>query len=238
MRCSRSALWILASVGAAPGCLHEQLPQLSAGYVQAHEAPLPLPSDPAQGSCERQGWLSVAPATATASGRVTVGSTQGYVSTQTVTLTADGLAVLAGDDPLRFRQLDQALGSPASLAVHRRRQQRAEATRRLTLQTTGGGLAAMGVGLGLMTTALLLGGDETPTIDGLQATVAYGALGIFGIGGVIAPLGLVVPGPRAQARYGLREVLFLPQEDDLGQLEAEIEAANARLRSTCALEGG
>ncbi|MEZ4234945.1 MAG: hypothetical protein R3F59_02025 [Myxococcota bacterium] len=49
----------------------------------------------------------------------------------------------------------------------------------------------------------------------------------------MAPLTLAIPSPRAQARHGMRDVLFLPPEDDIDALVAEVDRANQRSRAGC-----
>lgn len=215
------AVWLLL---ACAGCLHP----LPTAYLKPLAPPLQLAQGAPEGSCEQERWLWATPVDAHATGSVTVGDlSTGYVTTSSVTLQREGLSVSRGQPatPLGFDQVDALLGTPPALSGHRRALQRTESTWRWTQPIPW--LGVMGVG-----TAGLLGSLVIEN-DALQATAIYGSLVPLLAGGTMAPIGLVLPGPRAQARYGLRSASFAADEDDLEDLLDRIDVANRQIREDC-----
>jgi hypothetical protein len=97
------------------------------------------------------------------------------------------------------------------------------------------GFVIMFAGLATLIPALFIE-DDTPTYDGVQLTVLYASLGAFTLGGILAPLGLLVqPSPKKRARYAVRTKLYTA-DDDLEALADGVSRHNARVRSECATD--
>jgi hypothetical protein len=212
------------------------IPGLSGGYVRERGELMPRPTGAPQNECEEKDWIYLAPGRVAGSGSFSVGDTYGNVWTETVRLERTGIVALRTfgglDEALTAQKLEPDVGGEL-LEERIDWLESVERQRALSQTIVTTGFIALTVGLAVFIPALFMN-DDTPTIDGVQGTVLWTSLAVFTIGGIMAPLGLLVqPMPEKRAQYAVRTYMLTEDTTEAATLAERVDEHNLRVRSEC-----
>jgi hypothetical protein len=199
--------------------------------VQRLPGQVPSASGSANGACESDGWLTLAPTRSqspTGSGHATTPRDDGVAMYRAGSTSPESIPALTDD-----------LGSSPMLERHRARVERSDQKKWLGAGLGAAGLIALGIGAYLFATSFDT--EKTTRADGSTSeeqkiktgrAVAGGILVGGGFGFGIAGI-VVSPNAGERAKADQDRYVFLPPDDDPKEVDALVSRHNQGVRDRC-----